>query len=962
MRQEFKQQNLFNDESPPVRARAAEPTHRKLSDFGNSGSRGGMSASRQFSLSDVSSSFYNQDGGSRATPVTALILNSGEIPHHVCLPPSAQVPTPARASDEQTPAALSSDYGSTVVLTAAADGDDCDHHPPRHALLHRGHGQVGGGVQADHLGIAATDQSSVIACSELPSAKALICLDEFAKIPKKPTVEQLEAAEPHRPLTAREETEADPNLDIRSSKHMRMSKEEPRFAKSANVRNAVTYSGGVLSNAKPLYMDDYASLGNVATKPTTSGTCASGLTNNLPDSLPKSSLIKSGLADERGEPSSVSLGNRDSFGATDQPEEPSDMSPRAPLSKFSYEELERLCLLQKNSGRNLAFLRGLRRHLGRDENCGAKGDLECDDVIADYINSKSVVSHHNLRCALRFVRRLVVTEPEDGFQQLIDYAITRWRGGGGTIQGLANEIGLDKQRLTAYARSNARPKPQSLDGLIKLEKLSELPSGSLTKYARTSNTGHVFGQFNDLSNPLYSWRPIFRKLATLGPNLIDQLQRYCAFKTSKLHRQRIELPDGSSRQVARVGAWTPSLGTFDPPNCGKSFEEWRNFSTVTPFVTVVRTVYTYARSHHAVDCDTMAILMDIELIGEMLAEDVQLRGAFHSGHEVIIVTLASLMHPKHGYLTQLPEIFFEEARNLGMNVELKDWASFIAEKYAAVQQLAASLAPNRVRGRRSLRSRDKKKKLSAFLNCDDAYGTHVFPALLRMEEERPPCFAPNSVRLDYEVSLLTFVLFAACPLRKLNWVTAEWDKNLRRDKGGSWWVHVPLDQLKNRRFLDQDLDLILPNWAAERVEYYYQNVRERMTSVNANASRYVMAGPNISAKRRKPGKRGRLPPTALIYSVVGRRMNRMTKRIWNLSLSPHDWRDIFATDYLHKHNDSLMTVAMILNDKPETILAEYAKPSSIRFSKLAAKIMDQEYKLAVEARKRILTRGSITKN
>jgi hypothetical protein len=80
-----------------------------------------------------------------------------------------------------------------------------------------------------------------------------------------------------------------------------------------------------------------------------------------------------------------------------------------------------------------------------------------------------------------------------------------------------------------------------------------------------------------------------------------------------------------------------------------------------------------------------------------------------------------------------------------------------------------------------------------------------------------------------------------------------------------------------------------------------------------------------------------------VYDKIQTRMGELTGALWNVKVSPHDWRDIYATDYLHEHPEGALVAAMMLNDKVETILARYAKPSYRRMSRVAGRYFDEAY-------------------
>lgn len=364
----------------------------------------------------------------------------------------------------------------------------------------------------------------------------------------------------------------------------------------------------------------------------------------------------------------------------------------------------------------------------------------------------------------------------------------------------------------------------------------------------------------------------------------------------------------------------------------------------------IAALFGFATPRYGQLADTLAIVLDAKLLEDWLRVDMKLRGCFHSGHQTMIGTIGTLLHPKHGYIVQLPELFLADAQRLGMDVDESTWIEFVASRYKLVSGLSKKLVPNRPAGKRRQRSRDKKRKLQEILSHEDAYSAFVFPTLIRMQAERPPPNAPEVVRLDFELHLLTFTLFAACPLRLLNWSSAEWGKHLRRQDAGEWWVHIPLEEQKNRRVLEADLRIVLPNWAAGVVQRYYAEVLPLLAVKNPVGNKYVMASWKTGMSRiTATHDFDQNFAVQQIYMSIQTRISLFTKNIWNIAVSPHDWRDIYATDYLNKHPGEILTVATILNDKPETVMREYARPDSARLSRTAARNLEADFRMVASS-------------
>jgi len=592
-----------------------------------------------------------------------------------------------------------------------------------------------------------------------------------------------------------------------------------------------------------------------------------------------------------------------------------------------------------NQDRNKAFLNGLRVYL-----CHRLDDDAAEGLAssgAEYLTA--IGQTPNKRAALKHLRTVITELPADPFGDILWRTILAWRKNGGTTRNLAERIGIPATLLSSYLYSGKPPSKKLLEPLRKLEILFEYAPGFLTNHVSHWRTiAYTFqDQYFDLSNPFYKWDFTKKHKRSLGPRITSQFRAYLDYKVEAGSPPSVTLPDGSRRELRRSTAWTRSIRHL--PN-KKQFVEWNDCPSAFMAIGDVATLYDFAVQKYDVRADTLALVLDIDLLEDWLRYDMRLRGRFHSGHASKISTITTLLHPRHGYVVQVPEIFLPEARDLGMDVSEATWAEFVKYRYDLARSLARRLVPNRPVRIRAQRSRDKKRKLTQLLSHEDAYRTFVFPTLIRMQLERPPENAPEVIRLDFELKVLTFALFAACPLRMTNWSNAEWGKHLRKQEG-EWWVHVPLEEQKNRRVLDGDLRVVLPGWASQVVENYHTEIVPMLAKKNLVGGTYVLASwATGRSKVTELGTFDRIFAVQQIYMSIQSRLASMTKQLWNLAISPHDWRDICATDYLNKHPGEILTVATVLNDKPETVLREYAKPDSARLSRAAARHMESDYR------------------
>ena len=632
---------------------------------------------------------------------------------------------------------------------------------------------------------------------------------------------------------------------------------------------------------------------------------------------------------------------------TDQPKRKSRNIKRSDIhekykTQMSYGWMINQCKGKPNEARNCAFARGFMNHLGKNSTDDVVNDLMADDLVDGYLDA--VGRNANRTSALSYLRLIINDPARRSFEEAVSRVIVLWTERDGSISSLARHVELSVSTLWGYANGTGKPSKRKVEALRKLEMVGELKPGSLTQHViKWQSSGFVIAEpFFDLKNPFYSYEQIGTPTLPLPPRLIEQVQMYFEFKTCPDANASVELRNGSGRELFRTTVWTKSIM---PAKMAQPFAGWNDFSSATGNLAAIAKLCSFVDPGRGTSADSLAVAFDVKTVEQVLRRDMKLAGGFNHGHENFVAIVAHLLHPSHGFLVQFPDLFLAEANRLGLDTEGVPWNEFVAMRHAEVCGLPQKLVPEKSTGSRARRSRDKKRKLKELLSLSDAYSQVVYPTLKRLYAERPPSYAPEVVKLDFEIKYLTLTLFAACPLRLLNWAYAEWGSNLRK-RQGQWWVEIPLTELKNRRIVKEDYSFMLPNWASEIVERFFRDVKPRMAAFNPDAERLVLAGPQKGRARAKDANGGgyeRKKAGSRVYRSIKHRMSRLTKQLWNLAVTPHDWRDIYGTDYLNKYPGEVLTVAAALNDTVRTVLKKYADPSTARLSRHAAKNLDAEW-------------------
>ena len=609
----------------------------------------------------------------------------------------------------------------------------------------------------------------------------------------------------------------------------------------------------------------------------------------------------------------------------------------------TYAQLQRIAEEKKqNAARNRAFLGRLRRFAGRDEDANAGADLVDLELIAGFLDSlRDEKGFHNRTAALTQLREYAtVSRFEDHSlkavlaQAMAAVGCTRWAAGKVAFP--------EKRPATTYAwvtrfLHGGPATEQSRIGLVRLELHLGLAESTLTQFIRRSAGGAwKLPRLFDLRNPLYSFEPAVTARLALPDEILRELELYFEFKTRPA--PTVEIPGSGLKRLKRRTKYTETNVRAGYIGAGIQLaSRWHKYYSCLMVQNTARSIYTHAVTKRGLkDLNSIVFLANAALVEDYISSEVEKRGEYNTHHEYVVSFCASILNQSTGFIAQLPEIFLDAYRkDVDPEVTPASWLASIKRQLEEIRDIPRRLKPNTPANKRVHMTRQKKRKLQKILETERFYERFVFPTIRYLEENRLLPGAPEETRLSYELDLLILVCFAACPLRILNWANVEWGKNLVREDSG-WRLIVPRQELKNRRWLEEDFDVDLPAWCTPHLDHYHREVHPFVRLRRPEAPDLVLLSLRVC-----PGSTGSFVTS--VYTATCVRMVQLTKALWNVEVSPHDWRDIYATDYLHEQPEGALVVAMMLNDKVETILARYAKPNYRRMSRVAARYFDEAY-------------------
>lgn len=270
--------------------------------------------------------------------------------------------------------------------------------------------------------------------------------------------------------------------------------------------------------------------------------------------------------------------------------------------------------------------------------------------------------------------------------------------------------------------------------------------------------------------------------------------------------------------------------------------------------------------------------------------------------------VAALNHPKHGYLTQMPELrewLPETHRPLV-------WQDACEEAYAWASEMKRNLSVAGIE-----HSREPMAPIKSVLELDDPLEA-VADMISRMKSCRPTTGGTNEA--VWARDLLLVKLMASNPLRaknmKLLTYSADNTGNLYRRPDGSWFIRLEKRAFKNakgaakRRDYDMPVNRVV--WAdIER----YLNVYRPMLPDADKVGYFFLS----SMDEKQEGYVG-------AWKSLNRRVFYLTRRyLWDCpGIGTHGFRYIIGTATLKKAPGAWDAAAAVLHDEVETVKAHYA--------------------------------------
>jgi integrase len=278
-------------------------------------------------------------------------------------------------------------------------------------------------------------------------------------------------------------------------------------------------------------------------------------------------------------------------------------------------------------------------------------------------------------------------------------------------------------------------------------------------------------------------------------------------------------------------------------------------------------------------------------------------GLRHEGHRVFAQFCASLVRPETGYLWQQPDIFRERLpEELRPNTDV-EWQKMCAASHKFLRGYIRTAKDT---------SRVPEEPIFEVLSLDEPFQP-IFDAIERIHIDAAACPTGGVARARLKRDALLLALLISNPLRVRSLASLTWLPNnqgsIRGNSELGWRIVLTPAQLKNGGSqVGRVYNVKIADWVQPMLEEYLEEFRA--TLLGGASSDYLL----VSSRDRG------------IWKNMTGRVIKLTRRYipGSPGFGPHAFRHLVATVWLRKHPNDYLTVAELLNDSLQTVLARYA--------------------------------------
>lgn len=467
----------------------------------------------------------------------------------------------------------------------------------------------------------------------------------------------------------------------------------------------------------------------------------------------------------------------------------------------------------------------------------------------------------------------------------------------------ARQSGISVSAMYRWMRG-ALPNTRSLPSFAPLEKLLELPTGTLHTAYQESLNHHKPEYPNEYRLSLGArikseYRLTFKECSS---SLLAEWRDFLRYKTSptpgELRRSKkgrwstVNVAFSSSRQVPHLMVGSEVVPTADL--------QWGQFRG---FLGYLRLPVAQGGMGRSIDeVQSMSWFAVPECVEGFLTFLMNRAGGKrHTGLSSFCAFVCSLTDIKYGYLSQQPQRLASLPFEV---VGTRPWESLCSQGHSTALAWKRDCID---------KSRSPAETIQYFLDQDKPLQP-IVDAMRALRKAGDCCATGSRDELLARRDELILALFLANPLRLKNWMTMRYagdnSGDIRRRGDGSWRLQLSSHRFKNRAAKAGEIyNVGIAKWVTPLFDEYVQRVRPALM-------RELVA-----------------PHDVLLVTDEGNPMVHLGRRVFELTkryvpksggIGPHAFRHLVATSWLMEYPNDFLTVAELLNDTLDVVMRNYA--------------------------------------
>lgn len=278
-------------------------------------------------------------------------------------------------------------------------------------------------------------------------------------------------------------------------------------------------------------------------------------------------------------------------------------------------------------------------------------------------------------------------------------------------------------------------------------------------------------------------------------------------------------------------------------------------------------------------------------------------GVRHNGHKAFARTVCSLVRPETGFLWQQPAVYRHRLPESVRPPTDDAWQEMCARSHKLLRDYMRSA---------NALSRIPEEPIADLLALPDPLKP-IKEAIARIEADAAESPPGSVTEARLKRNALVLALLLSNPLRLRTLMSLTWLPNGQGTLKGSpeegWRIQLQPQHLKTGSSLKGGVyDAKVASWVKPLLDDYILEFRERL--LGGNESPYLLVGHRDGS----------------IWAGLGKAVLKLTRNYipGSPGFSPHAMRHLVATSWLRAHPDDFLTVAELLNDNLNTVLANYA--------------------------------------